>query len=158
MILFFTPAITSAFAECRRELERLQENTCTRISFLMKVQASGLQLYLKKETVTQVLSCELCESFKNTFFYRAPLVAASVHWNNCIKSILVTFVKFLQICLQNLGIAPNCCCNLLCQSKSISKNTSTIFDCECLESNEDKNLEPQVYFQKPDSVSFYSCI
>ena len=33
--------------------------------------ASGLQ-----ETPTQVLSCEYCEIFKNSFVYRAPLVAA----------------------------------------------------------------------------------
>ena len=31
----------------------------------------------KKETLTQVFSCELCEILKNTFFYRTPLVAAS---------------------------------------------------------------------------------
>ena len=29
--------------------------------------ASGLQLY-KKETLAQALSCEFCETFKNTFF------------------------------------------------------------------------------------------
>ena len=32
---------------------------------------------IKKETLTQVLTCEIYESFKNTFFYRTPLVAAS---------------------------------------------------------------------------------
>ena len=31
----------------------------------------------KKETLVQVLSCEIYEKFKNTFFYRTPLVAAS---------------------------------------------------------------------------------
>ena len=30
-----------------------------------------------KATPTQVFSCEICERFKNIFFYRAPLVAAS---------------------------------------------------------------------------------
>ena len=30
-----------------------------------------------KQTPTQMLSYEICELFKNTFFYRAPLVAAS---------------------------------------------------------------------------------
>ena len=33
---------------------------------------------LKKETLVQVFSCEFCEIFKNTFFYRTPPVAASV--------------------------------------------------------------------------------
>ena len=33
----------------------------------------------KKEPLTQVFSCEFFEIFKNTFFYRIPLVAASVY-------------------------------------------------------------------------------
>ena len=32
---------------------------------------------LLKETRTQVFSCEYCETFKNSFFYRTPLMAAS---------------------------------------------------------------------------------
>ena len=57
-------------------LRNLQETTCARDSSLIKLQASGLQLY-KKETLAQVFSCEFCESFQNIFFYRTPLVAAS---------------------------------------------------------------------------------
>ena len=33
--------------------------------------------FIKKETLTQVFSCEFCEIYKNTFYYRTPLVAAS---------------------------------------------------------------------------------
>ena len=33
----------------------------------------------KKEALLQVFSCEFCEISKNTYFYRTPLVAASVH-------------------------------------------------------------------------------
>ena len=33
--------------------------------------------FIKKETLTQVFSFELYEISKNTFFHRAPLVAAS---------------------------------------------------------------------------------
>ena len=33
--------------------------------------------FIKKEILTQVLSCEFCEIYKNTFYYRTPLVAAS---------------------------------------------------------------------------------
>ena len=44
-----------------------QENTCARVSFS-----------IKKETLTQMLSCQFCEVSKNTFFHRRPLVAASV--------------------------------------------------------------------------------
>ena len=35
----------------------------------------GLQLYLK-EASTQVFSCEYCENFTKSFFYRKPLVAS----------------------------------------------------------------------------------
>ena len=43
-----------------------QENTCAIVSFLIKLpQACNL---VKKETLTQVFSCEFCEIFKNTFF------------------------------------------------------------------------------------------
>ena len=38
-----------------------------------------MQLYLKKSP-TQVFSCEYCEIFKNSFFYRRPQVTASVLW------------------------------------------------------------------------------
>ena len=30
-----------------------------------------------KETLAQVFSCEFCEIYKNTFYYRTPLVTAS---------------------------------------------------------------------------------
>ena len=33
--------------------------------------------FIKKETLAQMFSCEFYEIFKNTFFYRTPLVAAS---------------------------------------------------------------------------------
>ena len=32
---------------------------------------------IKKETLTQVFSCEFCESSKNTYFYITPPVVAS---------------------------------------------------------------------------------
>ena len=31
----------------------------------------------EKETLRQVFSCEFCEIYNNTFYYRTPLVAAS---------------------------------------------------------------------------------
>ena len=42
------------------------ENTCGGDSFLIKLQAEGLQLYFKIKTPTQVLSCEFSEISKNT--------------------------------------------------------------------------------------------
>ena len=38
-----------------------------------------MQLYLKMSP-TQVFSCEYCEIFKNSFFYRTPQVTDSVLW------------------------------------------------------------------------------
>ena len=43
--------------------------------FLIKLRACN---FIKKETLAQVFSCEFCEVYKNTFFHRTPLVAASV--------------------------------------------------------------------------------
>ena len=53
-----------------------QENTCPRVSFLIKFQTSTCN-FTKKETLAQVLSCEFCEISKNTFSQRTPPVAAS---------------------------------------------------------------------------------
>ena len=33
--------------------------------------------FIKKATLAQVFSCEFCEIYQNTFYYRTPLVAAS---------------------------------------------------------------------------------
>ena len=49
--------------------QNLQENTCARVSFLIKLRASGLRsATLLKRDYSRVSFCKLCESFKNTFF------------------------------------------------------------------------------------------
>ena len=53
-----------------------QENTCARVSFFNKVAGKACN-FIKKESLTQVFSCEFCEISKNNFFYRTPPVAAS---------------------------------------------------------------------------------
>ena len=53
-----------------------QENTCARVSFLIKLQASGLN-FIKRETLAQVFSCEFCNISMNTFSDKTPLVADS---------------------------------------------------------------------------------
>ena len=52
-----------------------QENTCAGVSFLIKLQALGLQLYQKGDSGKVVF----CKILKNTFFYRTTLVAASAN-------------------------------------------------------------------------------
>ena len=67
--------------------QNLQENTCVRVSFLIKLQPWNLFNkvaslrpacnFIKKETLAQVFSCEFCEICKNTS-YKTPPVAASI--------------------------------------------------------------------------------
>ena len=68
--------------------------------------ALGLH-FIEKETLAQVFSCEFWEIFKNTFFYRTPLVAASVLALNKLrkrkmlfrrkmKELLLTFALFMK--------------------------------------------------------------
>ena len=69
--------------------QNLQENTCGRASFLMKL---------------QVFSCKFCEISKNTFSSRTPLVAASKGYTttkpNTEKKILQVSNKSSIIILQ----------------------------------------------------------
>ena len=53
-----------------------QKNAFVGVSFNT---VAGLQACnsIKKESPPQVFSCEYCKIFKNSFFYRTPLVPAS---------------------------------------------------------------------------------
>ena len=57
-----------------------QENTCLRVSHLIKLQAEAYN-FIKKETLAQVFSCEICEISKNTFLTEHLRVTASVATN-----------------------------------------------------------------------------
>ena len=52
--------------------QNLQENTCARVSFLIKLQVSDCNLIVK-ETLPHVFSCKFCKISKSTFFYRTPV-------------------------------------------------------------------------------------
>ena len=52
-----------------------QENTCARVSFLIKLQEACN--FIKKEALAQVFSCEFCEISENTFFIEHLWTAAS---------------------------------------------------------------------------------
>ena len=54
---------------CSSKFHKIQRKTPVTVSFLLKFQASGLQLYLK-ETLAQVFFCEFSEISKNTFFIK----------------------------------------------------------------------------------------
>ena len=66
-----------------------QENTCARVSFLIKMQSWGLQLYSKRDSGTG--TCEFCKISKNTCSYRTPPKAASISPTFRIKSFLKIF-------------------------------------------------------------------
>ena len=46
-----------------KNYQNLLENTCVRVSFLLKLHACGLQLYIKR--LVQVFSCGFCKILKN---------------------------------------------------------------------------------------------
>ena len=48
--------------------------------------------FIKIEALAKVFSCEFCEIYKNTFYYRTPLVAAS--------GVLINFAILILIKLQ----------------------------------------------------------
>ena len=54
-----------------------QEKTSTRVSFLIKLQASDMQFF-KKDSLAEEFSCEFCEISQNNFPYRTPPVAAPI--------------------------------------------------------------------------------
>ena len=84
--LGLTPTSTRCFISrssrseifCKKDVLRnfanLQESTCARVYFLIKLQASDLKLYWKRDAGTGVFLWILREHF----FYRTSLVAASV--------------------------------------------------------------------------------
>ena len=61
-----------------------QENTCARVSFLIKFRTWGPEAcsFIKIETLAQVLSGEFCEISKNTFFTEHLWAAVSVPFKN----------------------------------------------------------------------------
>ena len=77
--------------------QNLQENTYTRVSILIKLQARSATLL--KQALAQVFSCEFCEISKNNFSYRLPLVAASAACNFIKKEIpaKIFFCEFGKI-------------------------------------------------------------
>ena len=58
-------------------LQNSQENTCAKVSFLIKLQVEAFN-FIKKETLIQVFSCEFCEISKDSFSYKTLPMATSV--------------------------------------------------------------------------------
>ena len=65
--------------------------------------SENLQETIKKETLTQALSCEFCEISMNSFSYRTPPAAASIVFNifdlfNCAYCSLAWMFHKIQNC------------------------------------------------------------
>ena len=73
-------------------LQNSPESTCAGVSFLIKLQVSACN-FIKKETLAQVFSCEICE-ISNTFSFRAPPVDASVRLLQSLKFFPYSSNKF----------------------------------------------------------------
>ena len=70
-MLLLLEAIVRRFSAKKVFLKILQnshENTCARVSFLIKLQALAYN-FIKKEALAQVFSFEFCEIFKKFYFF-----------------------------------------------------------------------------------------
>ena len=79
------------------------ENTCVRDSFLIKLQVFRPTTLLKKESLAQVFSYEICKISKNTFFIEhlqttasdlSSVLRSSRPEVFCKKGVLRNFAKF----------------------------------------------------------------
>ena len=84
MLLDFALTFATEFSEtdvfCKKgvlkNFEKFTGKHLCQILLFNKV-AGGTCNFIKKETLTQLFSCEFNKIFKNTLFYRTPPVAAS---------------------------------------------------------------------------------
>ena len=97
-------------------LQNLHENTCARVSFLIKLLVGEACNVIKKEILAQVFSFEFWEISKNTFCYRAPQVAASAYCRRKVvkieklKAFIIKYYDILNITNLSLSITiwKNC--------------------------------------------------
>ena len=71
----YSEAATSGFLLKKAILKislNSQENTCVGVPTLININVSGLQIYKKEETPTEVFSCKSSKIFQHTFFFRTP--------------------------------------------------------------------------------------
>ena len=66
------------------------ENTCSRVSFLIKLQPDARN-FIKKETLEQAFPCEFSEIFQNSYFVKHLRMTASGRLSNCHN--LISFLK-----------------------------------------------------------------
>ena len=72
---------------------------------------------LLKETPTQVFSCEICEIFQNTFFYKTPPVAASGKWKYKSDYLPRKTIQKIVVLLQEQSLCYPFTCFFFGQNK-----------------------------------------
>ena len=124
-----------------------QENNCTRVSILIKLRVSDLQL-IKKETLAKVFSCEFYEISKNTFFTEhlwkstsgvsprkiikvAPQVKKKSKKNLDTRAFFVKFwdlnpISMLQLSVYEKSEYNGNVCSVKCLGKSAAKIIQSI--------------------------------
>ena len=142
-----------------------QENTCARVSFLIKLLDSAWN-FIKKETLAQVSSCEFCEVSKNNFFTQHLRTTASVmmllmtssndqfrssHQKCSIKKgVLKNFTKFTRKHLwQSFFFHKVVGWGLLIEKETLAQ----VFSCEFCEIS--KNTFFTEHFWTTASVNYY---
>ena len=87
-------------------LQNSQENTCARVSFLIK--------FIKKETLVQVFSCEFYEISKNTIFTEHLWTTASEYTQPFTLGFCGNFATFWWSCDQHDEVIFNVIFKLTC--------------------------------------------
>ena len=80
-----------------------QEDTCARVTFLIKLQVSACN-FIKKDTLTQLFSCEFFEISKSTFF-------TEHQWGTVFVCDLSLFKNSFFICYVSTNIFTNNPCS-----------------------------------------------
>ena len=80
-------------------LQHSQENTCARVSFLIKIVIKIINFYENRETQAQVFYCEFCEISKNTFFtvHLWATVSDNSATTVCLSLITFDLLNFIVV-------------------------------------------------------------
>ena len=89
-----------------------QENICARVSILIKLQASGLQLYLKN-ALAQVFSCEFWEISKSTFFTEHLWTTASEYEKVVDRHNFAYLCNYFDKNLRSTTLAVTSICRMI---------------------------------------------
>ena len=86
-------------------LQHSQEKICARVSFLLKLKASGCNCnFIKEKTLAQIFSCEFCKLLRTLFLtehLQWLLLTILIKCNSLFKQ---TTGKIMDACVNVLGI------------------------------------------------------